>query len=61
MFRKMKESKSLDKIFWNKPLHNLTTIIRNQKNIWGHQVNKLPVMQFSTKEVSLIDKLLCIK
>tara|TARA_B100000401_G_scaffold363233_1_gene261098 strand:+ start:1632 stop:2363 length:732 start_codon:yes stop_codon:yes gene_type:complete len=61
LLKTMINSKCLDQIYFAKPLFNIRSVIANNKNIWGEQIKKLPVMKFSNSEVSYIDELICLK
>ena len=59
-YKTLKENKAIDEKYFSKsPLLSTVNFIKQNKNIWGLQVNKLPVLKFSKKEIKDIDDFLC--
>ena len=61
MFQFLVEAKCLNKIYWINPLSTMHEFVINNESIWGEQIDKLPIMMFTKKEIEEIDKKICMK
>ena len=51
----LRERGSLDSFFVDSPLKKVITFVKENTYLWNEQEEKLPVLQFTDYEVSLID------
>ena len=50
------KNKSIDELFFHKPLNKIIDFVRNNRHIWGGQCEKLPILKFNKELVELVDK-----
>ena len=50
------KNKSIDELFFHKPLNKIIDFVRNNRHIWGEQCEKLPILKFNKELVELVDK-----
>ena len=61
MFKNLHAKKCLDKCFWKKPLLKLQELIYYNKDIWGNQISKLPVMKITDLQVKDLDQMIYLQ
>jgi len=61
MFKNLHAKKCLDKCFWKNPLLKLQELIYYNKDIWGNQISKLPVMKITDLQVKDLDQMIYLQ
>ena len=56
--KKLHSNECLDKCFFEKPLLKLHELIYLNKDIWGNQISKLPIMKITQSQLKELDKLI---
>lgn len=58
MLLKLKSSNAIDRIFYQNPLGSMKKLFSDNSNIWGDQLNKLPIMSYSHSQCKNIDSII---